>query len=130
MTKRIQTQNAVTRRFEAVSPTTTIKWDPATGAGSVVFEVWDMVYENDVYVGMVRNATVPSIEATIEDLAARTAAVDLGAGPVALPVLIVSPVLKALFDALYNEAAAPPPPANRKRHPSEDLPAPQPPEEP
>lgn len=105
MTKRISVTPAVSQRLEAVSPNTTIRWDPNTGAGSVVFEVWDMVYENDVYVGMVRNTEVPSIEATIEQLASRVALVDMGGPePNALPVLLVSPILKSVFDELYNEA--------------------------
>ncbi len=107
MTKRISTTPAVVQRLEAVSPTTTIRWDPNTGSGSVIFEVWDMVYEDDVYVGMVRNTEVPSIEATIEQLASRVALVDMG-GPElsSLPVLLVSPILKSVFDDLYNEAVS------------------------
>jgi hypothetical protein len=107
MTKRISVTPAIVRRLEAVSPTTIIKWDPATGAGSVIFEVWDMVYEDDVYVGMVRNSEVPTIEATIEQLSARSALVNMGGPePTPLPVLLVSPILKSIFDDLYNETVA------------------------
>jgi hypothetical protein len=64
-----------------------------------------MVYEDDVYVGMVRNTEVPSIEATIEQLASRVALVNMGGPePATLPVLLVSPILKSIFDELYNEA--------------------------
>lgn len=107
MTRRISTTPAITQRLEAVSPTTTIRWDPNTGQGSVIFEVWDMVYEDDVYVGMVRNAEVPTISASIEQLASRVALVNMGGPePTALPVLLVSPILKSIFDELYNETVA------------------------
>lgn len=105
MTKRIATTPATTQRLEAVSPNTILRWDPNAGTGSIIFEVWDMVYENDVYVGMVRNTEVPAIEATIEQLATRVALVDMGGPePTQLPVLLIAPILKSLFDTLYNEA--------------------------
>lgn len=108
---RIRTETSLTRIKEAVSPVTTIYWNPVTNDGILRFNVEDIVIENDEILGLTpntqlkRNASGAAIiDRSIAELMPRN--VEIPTGPdtsITVPLMLVMGAIKALFNEVYTE---------------------------
>ena len=109
---RMREKNVVQRSLEAVSPTTTIQWDPITNDGTLRFNVEDIIIENEQVIGLTPNTELylsgertPIIERSISGLMSRS--VEIPTGPdtsSTVPLMLVMGAIKVLFNELYIEA--------------------------
>ena len=108
---RIRTETSLTRIKEAVSPVTTIYWNPVTNDGVLRFNVEDIVIENDVILGLTPNTQLKRdsngaaiIDRSIAELMPRNVSIPTGPDTgVTVPLMLVMGAIKALFNEVYTE---------------------------